>query len=61
MTIDRITLKDLVEKGSDADLLREMLTFVTGRMMEMEVDNLTGAARPCEAWLLHDANDQPTD
>ena len=44
MTIDRITLKDLVEKGSDADLLREMLTFVTGRMMELEVDNLTGAA-----------------
>ena len=44
MTIDRITLKDLVEKGSDADLLREMLAFVTGRMMEMEVENLTGAA-----------------
>ena len=44
MTIDRITLKDLVEKGSDADLLREMLAFVTGRMMEMEVESLTGAA-----------------
>ena len=44
MTIDRITLKDLVEKGSDADLLREMLAFVTGRMMELEVENLTGAA-----------------
>lgn len=43
MTIDRITLKDLVEKGSDADLLREMLAFVTGRMMEMEVESLTGA------------------
>jgi len=44
MTIDRITLKDLVEKGSDVDLLREMLAFVTGRMMEMEVESLTGAA-----------------
>jgi transposase-like protein len=44
MTIDRITLKELVEKGSDVDLLREMLTFVTGRMMEMEVESLTGAA-----------------
>jgi putative transposase len=43
MTIDRITLKDLVEKGSDADLLREMLAFVTGRMMEMEVESITGA------------------
>lgn len=44
MTIDRITLKELVEKGSDTDLLREMLAFVTGRMMEMEVESLTGAA-----------------
>jgi transposase-like protein len=44
MTIDRITLKALVEKGSDTDLLREMISFVTGRMMEMEVDSLTGAA-----------------
>ena len=44
MTIDRITLKDLVEKGSDADLLREMIGFITGRMMEMEVENLTGAS-----------------
>ena len=44
MTIDRITLKDLVEKGSDTDLLREMIAFVTGRMMEMEVESLAGAA-----------------
>ena len=44
MTIDRITLKELVEKGSDTDLLREMLAFVTGRMMEMEVESLTGAS-----------------
>ena len=44
MTIDRITLKALVEKGSDNDLLKEMISFVTGRMMEMEVDSLTGAA-----------------
>ena len=42
--IDKITLKDLVEKGSDTDLLREMIAFVTGRMMAMEVDSLTGAA-----------------
>ena len=26
------------------DLLKEMISFVTGRMMEMEVDSLTGAA-----------------
>jgi putative transposase len=43
MTIDRIALKELVEKGSDADLLREMIAFVAGRMMELEVEGLTGA------------------
>ena len=43
MTIDRVALKDLIEKGSDSDLLREMLAFVTGRMMDMEVESLTGA------------------
>jgi putative transposase len=44
MTIDRIVLKELVEKGSDADLLREMIAFIASRMMELEVEGLTGAA-----------------
>lgn len=44
MTIDRMTLKALVEKGSDDDLLREMMTYVANRMMDMEVESLTGAA-----------------
>ncbi len=44
MTIDRIGLKELVEKGSDSDLLREMIAFVKARMMDMEVESLTGAA-----------------
>jgi transposase-like protein len=44
MTIDRMTLKALVEKGSDEDLLREMMAYVANRMMDMEVENLTGAA-----------------
>src|SRR5262245_24916365 len=43
MTIDRMTLKALVEKGSDDDLLREMIGFVAGRMMAMDVEGLTGA------------------
>ena len=43
MTIDRIALEELVEKGSDADLLREMIAFIAGRMMELEVEGLTGA------------------
>jgi transposase-like protein len=44
MTIDRMTLKALVEKGSDDDLLREMMAYVANRMMDMEVEGLTGAA-----------------
>ena len=43
MTIDRMTLKALVEKGSDEDLLREMMAYVANRMMDMEVESLTGA------------------
>ena len=44
MTIDRMTLKALVEKGSDDDLLREMMAYVANRMMDLEVEGLTGAA-----------------
>ena len=44
MTIDRMTLKELIEKGSDTDLLREMMTFVVNRMMALDVESLTGAA-----------------
>ena len=43
-TIDRTTLKSLIEKGSDSDLLREMMAHVANRMMDMEVESLTGAA-----------------
>ena len=44
MTIDRVAMKELLEKGSDQDLLREMLAFVASRMMDVEVESLTGAA-----------------
>ena len=43
MTINRMTLKALVEKGSDDDLLKEMIGFVANRMMELDVEGLTGA------------------
>jgi transposase-like protein len=39
-----MTLKALVEKGSDGDLLREMMAYVANRMMDLEVENATGAA-----------------
>jgi transposase-like protein len=44
MTIDRVAMKELLEKGSDQDLLREMIAFVAARMMDAEVESLTGAA-----------------
>jgi hypothetical protein len=43
MTDDRIALCQLVEKSSDADLLREMIGFAAERLMELEVEGLTGA------------------
>lgn len=44
MTMDRIALQQLLEKGSDADLLREMIGFVADRLMALEVESLCGAA-----------------
>ena len=44
MTIDRVAMKELLEMGSDQDLLREMIAFVAARMMDAEVESLTGAA-----------------
>ena len=43
MTDDMMTLRTLLEKGSDADLLREMIGFTAERLMELEVLGLTGA------------------
>ena len=37
-------LQALLEKNADIDLLREMIGFAAHRLMELEVENLTGAA-----------------
>jgi hypothetical protein len=44
MTIDRMDLMALIEKGADSDFLREMIEVISNRLMEMEVEGLTGAA-----------------
>jgi len=44
MTNDMMTLRTLLEKSSDTDLLREMIGFTAQRLMALEVEGLTGAA-----------------
>ena len=43
MTDDKIALRELLEKGSDTTLLREMIGFAAQRLMELETDTLCGA------------------
>ena len=42
MTDDMMTLRGLLEKSSDAGLLREMIGLSAQRLMELEVEGLTG-------------------
>ena len=44
MTDEGMALPELVEKGADADLVRDLLAFASERLMAAEVDQLTGAA-----------------
>ncbi len=43
MTDEMMSLRALLEKSSDADLLREMVGFGAQRLMEREIESLTGA------------------
>jgi putative transposase len=45
MTNEMMNVRTLLEKSADADLLREMIGFAAHRLMELEVESLTGAAR----------------
>ena len=43
MTDNKIALRELLEKGSDATFLREMIGFAAQRLMELESEALCGA------------------
>ena len=45
MTDERMALKALVEKTSDADILNEMIGFAANRLMAIEADTLCNAGR----------------
>jgi len=51
MTDHKIALRELLETGSDASFLREMIGFAAGRLMALETEELCGPApgeRPAE-------------
>ena len=44
MIDDTIALRTLLEKGSDASFLRDMIGFAAERLMALETESLCGAA-----------------
>jgi putative transposase len=51
MTDERMALLEFVEKSADADLVREMLAFAAERIMDAEVELLTGASKGARTTL----------
>jgi len=45
MTEDKVALIDLIEKTGDTGFVRDLLAFAAERLMEAEVEGLTGAAK----------------
>jgi putative transposase len=49
MTATNMDLKELLEKTADTDFLREMIGFTAQRLMELEIETLTGATQVAAA------------
>src|SRR4051812_98417 len=43
MTDEMMTLRSMLEKGADADVMREMIGYAAERLMEIEFQAVTGA------------------
>ena len=50
MTDVRMALAQLLEKGSDADLLREMVGYVAQRLMELDVEGAVRGGQQRAQW-----------
>ena len=60
MTDEMMSLRTLLEKSSDADLLREMVGFAAQRLMELEVESLTGAEQGgCQLGRIYEGSNDP--
>ena len=44
MTDDMMNLRAALEKSADSDFLREMIGYAAHRLMELDIESLTGAA-----------------
>jgi hypothetical protein len=47
MTIDRMTLRRSSSEPFSTSAFREMMAYVANRMMDLQVENLTGATHGC--------------
>lgn len=54
MTDEMMTLRTLLEKSSDADLLREMIGFTAQRLMELDVEGKIVADLSLDKEMLQD-------
>ena len=51
MTEEMIALRSMLEKGTDAELLREMIGFAAQRLMELEVQVRRNNTASCKIIL----------
>ena len=52
MTDQETAVRELLAKGTDASVLREMIGFAAERLMELEIGGMTAAPRMASAALI---------